>query len=156
MRDFNHTVNVLVKAYLDNTLRHGNCSACAVGNIVGGPEWSALFITMDEKCQLVAGEDEICAEWRFRKGIYKLSQLPESTVAKAKEILTAAREMVKLSGYSIQELMRIEFAFETSDKGNNDDEWMFNGLMAVVDQLAIIHNVDLTQKESAKKLFVKA
>jgi hypothetical protein len=34
MRDFNHTVNVLVKAYLNDTLRHNNCYACAVGNMI--------------------------------------------------------------------------------------------------------------------------
>lgn len=34
MRDFNHSVNVLVKAYLNNTLAHSTCYACAVGNLV--------------------------------------------------------------------------------------------------------------------------
>jgi len=31
--NFNDTVDILVKAYLNDTLEHGVCSACAVGNI---------------------------------------------------------------------------------------------------------------------------
>ena len=31
---FSNTVDILVKAYLNDTLRHCNCYACAVGNII--------------------------------------------------------------------------------------------------------------------------
>lgn len=43
MRDFKHTMDLLVQAYFDNTLKHGNCSKCAVGNICGGDSWKAFF-----------------------------------------------------------------------------------------------------------------
>lgn len=33
MRDFNHTVNVLVKAFLNGTLIHTDACGCAAGNI---------------------------------------------------------------------------------------------------------------------------
>lgn len=33
---YQKTVDILVKAYFDDTLQHGNCYACAVGNIIAG------------------------------------------------------------------------------------------------------------------------
>jgi hypothetical protein len=31
---FSNTIDILVKAYLNDTLQHESCSACAVGNLV--------------------------------------------------------------------------------------------------------------------------
>ena len=31
---FSNSVDILVKAYFNDTLRHGNCLACAVGNLM--------------------------------------------------------------------------------------------------------------------------
>jgi len=58
------------------------------------------------------------------------------------------------------DLAKIEFAFESAphtcdESDETNAEWMFNGLMAVVDVLAEIHNVNLEVKESAKAMFVK-
>lgn len=135
---FESSVNVLVKAFLNGTLEHTNCEACAVGNLVGGHWWRYLFITdgheqyfYEEKDENYGGND---FTYRRKKGL----------------------ELIEKSGYDIVQLAKIEFAFETAHKGNTDDEWMFNGLMAVVNVLAQIHNVDLSVRESAKQLFVKA
>lgn len=150
--NFNDTVNILVKAYLNDTLAHGDCWACAVGNIVadkigykvvkkqnhlscswvgklgltGFPEWDNVFCTS-------MGEQDLFPE----------------------EYYGRAKKQIDSTGYSWKQLARIEFAFESADQGNSSDEWMFSGLMAVVDVLAEIHNVDLIQRESAKLLFVK-
>jgi len=149
MRDFHYTVNVLVKAYLNDTLKHDFCTACAVGNIIAeannvkltknfggfitwdkcGPHWGRLFLTDSHTGDQMINADRI----------------------KYPEII----EPIKATGYKWRELARIEYAFETADKGNNEDEWMFNGLMAVVDVLAEIHGIDLKEKEEAKALFVK-
>jgi hypothetical protein len=60
------------------------------------------------------------------------------------------------TGYSVHEIHQIEYAFENAPyQGDDTEEWMFNGLMAVVDVLAEIHGIDLTAKEEAKKLFVR-
>ncbi len=48
MKDFNHTVNVLVEAYLNDDLNHGTCESCAVGTIVGHARWGQLFITTSQ------------------------------------------------------------------------------------------------------------
>lgn len=145
MRNFNHTVDVLVKAYFKGELEHGDCAKCAVGNIiheatgleVGDPEadingtcgvWKSLFVTIQGKQTFYPSE---------------LSEFKEEAI-----------DAVCKTGYTIKELASIEFAFETA-WGNSMDELMFNGLMAVVDVLAEIHGIDLTAKEQAKALFVK-
>lgn len=145
---FEQTVNVLVKAYLNDELKHGDCEACAVGNIVhaaGFPRyhtgdnapmredscgsWKAVFVTLAGKQRYNYWSDPLLEA----KGL----------------------KMIEATGYTIKELARVELAFETADDGHSDDEWMFNGLMAVCDVLADIHGVDLSVKESAKLLFVK-
>ncbi len=50
----------------------------------------------------------------------------------------------------------IEHAFEYAPKGNSEDDYMFNGLMAVVDALDIIHeNTDINITKEIKQKFVK-
>jgi hypothetical protein len=56
------------------------------------------------------------------------------------------------------ELAEIEKAFEKvyyTSPNETSEELMFNGLMAVVDVLASIHNINLTEVSQAKALFVK-
>ncbi len=137
MRDFNHTVNVLVKAYLNDTLSHGVCDRCAVGNIVNAScnnapmmchvGWPTVFLSDNHKQRI----------------------MPVNYAGEAKRQIDA-------TGYTWQELARIEIAFEEHDITDDWEQNMFNGLMAVVDVLAEIHGIDLTAKEQAKALFVKA
>lgn len=94
--------------------------------------WSDLFITRKDGIQYLNENPTIEAHWQ-----------------------------VDRTGYSVNELAKIEYAFETAPRNCDyedhlNDEWMFNGLMAVVDVLADIHGIDLAEKESAKALFVKA
>jgi len=51
---FDRTVSILSKAYLNDTLRHGDCYACAVGNLV---------------CHAIGSE--------FKNGIWTGSQKPQ-------------------------------------------------------------------------------
>lgn len=134
---FEKTVDILVKAYLNDTLEHGNCAACAVGNIVVSVHGYQYYsqspltglkvdeiITYDNWYSVLTGHES----YRGRKEIEK-------------------------TGYSFKEIRRIEAAFERS---RDLPDRMFNGLMAVVNVLADIHGVDLQAKEEAKALFVKA
>lgn len=144
MRDFNHTVNVLVNAYLNDTLEHGECHACAVGNLV-----FACNRELAEKDRGAWFEVVVLTPSEFRDNEYD-------------KILALANDQVKSTGYSIDELKQIEAAFEgANDDFINEDELYYkpdtyHGLMAVVDVLAEIHGIDLEAKEEAKKLFVKA
>lgn len=131
---FENTVDILVKAYLNDTLVHKNCG-CAVHNIIehhngdSYPFWADVFITYQE---------------------YPSMQLDRRFYLK--NYIGDAKSQIDSTGYTPQELSQIEFAFEEY-RAQRD---IFGCLMNVVDQLAIIHNVDLSVKESAKQLFVKA
>jgi hypothetical protein len=128
---FEETVSVLVKAYLNDTLVHGDDCCCAVGNLIchsmnlnpksnWGPHWYNYFKL----------------EWE------------------SKEAQNYAYEEIKSTGYSVDEILLIESYFENAD-GDDEQSYMFNGLMSVVDVLAEIHGVNLEVKESAKLQFVK-
>lgn len=150
---FEDSASVLVRAYMNDTLVHGNCSACAVGNLIASAigkkpvpvvapcfrfddntytEWNKVFSSNPQKCQ------------RF---------YPENYTEKAKEFIDS-------TGYTLDELRRIEFAFESApgyqhEAVSIDDNWMFNGLLAVVEVLADIHSVDFSTKELAIDRFLE-
>jgi hypothetical protein len=151
---FEHTVNVLVNAYLNDELEHRVCTACAVGNIVAAalgtkPALAGTCQATHTKHDNYHFADGTLMSW-WTDGIGQNS--PSSQQAS--------------TGYRIDELNRIEVAFEMAEGRpdfngrltpgfTTDETWMFNGLMAVVDVLADIHGVDLSVKENAKLLFVK-
>lgn len=138
---FDNTIKILVNAYLNDTLKHQDCTACAVGNIIKHNN-AAVFTG-------IGAQDTM---WLRLIGIRFRSDNERYMYV---DIETAERQ-VEASGYSLKELHRIEKAFENCDPGETTDDWMLNGLMDVVDVLADIHGVDLEVKESAKLLFVKA
>lgn len=140
---FEQTVDVLVKAYLNDELKHEDCEACAVGNIVhaaGFPRYNPGKMKHDS-----------CGMWKavFYTDIEQVFGPSSGT------LYHNGIKIIEATGYSVLELARVEYAFEKASFGTSNDSWMFNGLMAVVDALAEIHNIDLTIKESAKLLFVK-
>lgn len=125
---FNKTISILVKAYQNDTLEHGICSACAVGNLCNGSgAWSHVFYT--------------CTGGQIiKRGNY----------------FGWIKETIDATGYTWQELAKIEYSFETAKKGSTHEEWNFNGLMAVCDALMKIHEATPEETESAKLQFVKA
>lgn len=157
MRNFDHTIGVLVNSYLKNTLVHHTCAACAVTNIIGHSGWSRFFVTIQNSngtdiIQYKAQESEILVPSILCGArVVPLSEVCGDTLIEREAGFAA---IVK-SGYTIEELAKIEFAFETAARGNNEEEHMFNGLIAVVEQLADIHGIDIKLKEEAKALFVK-
>ena len=131
---FEKTVDILVKAYLNDTLEHDNCHACAVGNLVAAAKnWT---YEKDENGSYGWRECYTANWFNFGHQI----RVKNSTQAEA-------------TGYTIYQLNAIERAFEGVDELATDR--MFLGLMAVVDVLAEIHGIDLKQREEAKLLFVK-
>ena len=141
---FDKTVRILVHAYLNNSLVAGNCYACAVGNIIAGNlqipydhnlkwkgrqvAWPQVFVTLS--CQIA----QIKRPWAYA-GL--------------------AKEEIDATGYTWQELARIEYAFERAPSAKTKEARMFNGLMAVVDVLSQIHEMDEPTKQATKELFVK-
>lgn len=129
------TRQILFDAYYNDTLEHGNCYACAVGNIVaanmgikivpcdffsftfewekGDSAWDAVFCTGNGAQRRNPDAYEWCD----------------------------ARAQIDATGYTWEELAKIEFAFETAHRGDSDEDRMYNGLVAVLDVLDQIHNV---------------
>lgn len=145
MRDFNHSVSVLVTAYLNGTLQNMNCYACAVGNLVADA-CGYKFVNITPE-----GNERITVAWLNER--YPVDGWYGIVVRGRRS--TSATYQVKATGYSVEELGKIEEVFENKCHINGDDESTFKSLMAVVDVLAEIHGVNLEAKENAKSLFVK-
>jgi hypothetical protein len=152
MRDFKHSVNVLVRAYMNDTLEHFNCYACAVGNLVSDAMGYEYKKCVDSEAKRIA--------WKHNEGrYYQTVGSPRIIggdwylVVLNDEYKIEGIKEIEATGYSIDEVTRIENAFESAGRIG---DFMLNGLMAVVDVLADIHQIDLTVREETKKLFVKA
>lgn len=146
---FKKTVGILVNAYRNDTLKHGDCQACAVGNIIA------------VNCGI--NDTMSCAEWEEKTGefgrlgwtkVFMTITYASLQVINEHEYTGAAKFQIDSTGYSWQELAKIEHAFETAPKGNNDDEWMLNGLLAVYDVLCDIHEVDRSEVKTGEEVFV--
>lgn len=130
-KKFEHSVNVLLKAYLNNELEHSNCIACAVGNLIRDSMgiscsyWSNVFMSAF--------------------GVQRIN---------INEYTGLAKIQIDSTGYTWKELAKIEFAFENANVGKSEDDYMFNGLMDVIDVLADIHEIDLSTVKETKELFV--
>lgn len=131
---FENSVNVLVKAYMNDTLHRLDCHACAVGNIVADANgynirfWYDQFEWMNE-C------DPIEPIWC--------------------KVSVESDKQIKPTGYTRDQIRSIENAFMGHGYGEEMSIDNFDSLMRTVDRLAEIHNIDLTTREEYKKLFVK-
>lgn len=144
---YHKTVNVLVDAYFNDTLEHNNCYACAVGNIVaascdvgfrlstlGSKIWDDYFPKWDDVFMTAYGEQQIFLHRYYGE----------------------ARRQIDSTGYKLGDLSKIEFAFETADRGKSAEDYMFNGLMSVIEALDEIHeNNDTKVTETSKSKFQK-
>lgn len=140
---FESTVDILVKAYLNDTLQAGDCMACAVGNIIQAKGYNLQITCDDEQTYWLRVVEKI---YRPYKHTPKLSEREQRI----------GLEQIASTGYNAFELEKIEHAFEFPRHYFPDDDYgIFSGLMAVVDALADIHGIDLKAKEEAKLLFVK-
>lgn len=154
---FDRTVGILVKAYMNNTLEHQYCAACAVGNIVAA---NMGYKTEPKSSYFKDGIDTAWTECSFNgkpRTMY-LNQMSK-----------LAQDQIKSTGYTPYQLHLIEKAFEKvlhldEDLNNFDDYWysgdkeyiaskMFDGLISVVDCLSEIHEASTTETSAAKQLF---
>lgn len=145
---FDRTIAILVDCYFGKTLRHFNCYACAVGNLVAANcgigykkcSESMYGIIYDT----INGDTYQPEESAWFKIIRKDKPTP----------LTHFE--VDATGYSIDELILIEDAFESANPNQQAyvDADGFNGLMAVIDALIDIHEAPIEQAAEAKQLFL--
>jgi hypothetical protein len=133
---YNKTVDILVQAYFEDSLSHMLCQACAVGNII------AYHTNQRDKSGKL-----FCKDYSWSglvRGHWIMDTPNEEKIADIQ---------VKSTGYTAQQLLQIETAFE---KCNGVGDRMFNGLMAVIEVLDQIHeNTDTQITTSAKERFKK-
>lgn len=126
---YEKTCNTLIDAWLDGELRHGDCEACAVGNICGGrSEWENLFYT-----------------WRSIQE-QNFSRPDPITGFIYPDLWSQGKELIISTGYSVEELAQVEYAFESSidhnyGKLSDTPEGQYIGLCAVMEVLWDIHGI---------------
>lgn len=142
------TIDVLKEAYFNDELEHGKCARCAVGNIckeaaekldISVTTWGWKFFTVAGEQIIARGEDELLSNGKIHK-------FPPDTIGY--ELIKSADTLIAATGYTIDELAFIERTFECAPYGENR---MFNGLVAVVDALDIIHEVDSRDVTASSK-----
>ena len=146
---FDRTISILVKAYFNDTLEYSDCAACAVGNILA--DCNGTTVVKDEFGSFIWSDNDRWIPWgnviRVGEGLL-YSGYP-----------THIANKMKKSGYSLNELTAIEYAFyngvryvpiETPKQEEN-----FIGLMSVLDALMKIHEANETEIQQAKSLFTK-
>lgn len=142
---YHKTVDILVQAYFNDTLQLGDCNACAVGNLVAA--------NMGYKYTR-------CLDWENSTGAYVSTQWDEvhcvSHEPDMNNYFGEAKKQIDSTGYSPHETCRIEYAFEAAPIGNSNEDYMFNGLMAVIEVLDQIHeNTDTSITTASKNRFDK-
>ena len=142
---FDRTVQILVGAYLNNTLMHRNCHACAVGNLIA----ANLGIPYSKDLKWIGRQ----VAWKevFVTFRYQIAQLKRPWAYTGE-----AKVQIDSTGYTWQELAKMEYAFERAPMGHSRDEHMFNGLMAVVEVLAQIHELEENVKTEVRQSFARA
>lgn len=163
---FHDTIGILVNAYMNDTLKHMDCAACAVGNIIAAKLHCTIERNPEQRNELLWKRGTAWLEPVWSRLFF--TPRPQGKQRKwPKKNKGYIKMQVDATGYTWQELALIEKAFESvnvplfnnklpSVRCNVDeDKWGFNGLMAVVDVLCQIHGMNEVDKKEAKELFVK-
>ena len=153
-KKFSNAVDALINAFFNETLAKGTCSACAVGSIIAwgagervGKDLDPVYIT-----DLITND-----MW----GIAFATTNGVQTRDLEKEKEWYVKTCITASGYSANQLARIEYVFETNTEIHYKNyryhtkqqvmEDQYNGLCAVMDVLCEIEAIKDTA--SYKKLF---
>jgi hypothetical protein len=140
---YQRTIDILVDAYFNDTLKHGSCAACAVGNIISATNGIEIGKGTEGEPVWVGAETSWYVELCVPTYVDAISE--------------SVKVQVVNTGYSILDLVKIEDAFEAAEYTTDADTWMFDGLMNVIDVLDEIHqNKDTVTTSDAKKRFRKA
>ena len=115
---FHKTITTLNEAWRIGKLEHGDQCCCAVGNMLNGGAWYEVKMSTLSVCNLV--------------------------VCKSEHDL--GMEQIDNSGYTVKEILAIEEAFERCEEGESEKQHQYNGLVAVFEELALIHEVDISIK----------
>lgn len=141
---FNKTISILVKAYHAGRLQNQNCYACAVGNIIA------------DNCGFEYEKDsEGLWVWVGKRVMWQNAFVTIRGYGQDIDLSNYVGEVKRQldsTGYKVMELAKIENAFE--EGSDSDGDFLFNGLMSVVDTLMLIHEANEIEVKQAKQLFV--
>jgi hypothetical protein len=150
---YEKTVSILVQAYFNNTLHHGNPYCCVIGNLIADNMGIAYCINEDTvKIEFIDDVDPNKYGLEYADGSspdwYGMVN-PLGWVNNGMGDLQIAS-----TGYCLAEIIKIENAFEMEDESEGDK--VFNGLMAVINTLDQIHdNNDTVITTFSKQRFHK-
>lgn len=152
---FNKTISILVKAFINGTLEHTNCYACAVQNLVAGNMGLKIIPKPINHEVADCGHISVIIPNMRYADTLTINLDSDKGIIKPK-----IQEQLKATGYTREQLREIEFSFEyysfDTEVQSNIDEWVFQGLMSVCDCLMKIHKASAFEIKQAKELFVKA
>jgi uncharacterized membrane protein len=150
---FEKAYNSLLKAFMNDTLASGSCSACAMGNIIADAMGGVVY--KDDG----TGDFDCNVDNAWWKDVFVTGSDGDQTIYKVENngnIKVYRKRMFELTGYEWHELARIEKTFENNTKIKNYSypdyreheimEDQFNGLMAVMDVLIELDDVKDGQK----------
>lgn len=122
---FDEAAEKLYKAFNNDDLIYGDCSKCAVGNIVGGHQWAFVIScgnAPEDNLNDIIIQESLCLDKkRFNEGL----------------------EVIKKTGYTPEDLFQVEIIFSDFDLLQNNKQEQFKGLMAVLEYLASLDNIEL-------------
>jgi len=155
---FDRTVGILVKAYLNNTLQHGQPCGCAVGNLIAANNNYTICKRVGSNWLFQDGNINRVANWTEVHAYGEIIKDP----CHDEEYKNGVSELLS-TGYDTYETSMIEKAFESvlftdgeydCDRDDEDPDG-YLGLMAVCDTLMEIHEANETEITAAKSLFKK-
>lgn len=145
---FEKAYNALLKAFMDDTLAKGTCTACAVGNIVADAMGTKV-VRVSPSYFNCNRKNNFWGDLFVTDAFFHKQMIYNEKSSRAKYIKARLK---KLTGYSWKELAKIEYVFETNTKVlkglyplTDEKEIMedqFNGLMAVMDVLIELDNIE--------------
>ena len=142
---YQKSVDLLLDAYNEEKLSHGNPCACAVGNLIKGNNAS---LPKMGKCVL-PGLWDFNPDWFYQllslKRNVSLSSWANVGIVVTKE---EAERQLNSTGYSVSEIIRIEHAFESMEWADMKEYTQFHGLKAVLNVLKDIHSTEVEIAEN--------
>lgn len=148
---FNKATEALYNAFFNGTLAKGNCAYCAVGNLVADSigykvELDTVYYKEYDSFPNTSWRHLFCTSSDVHDGT-----CIRSTRTDDPTLIEKALKEIQSTGYSEQELSKVEFAFETNTRIHLDRyyqhseqeilEDQYNGLVAVFNVLLEIEGI---------------
>lgn len=138
---FQKSISILINAYMNDTIDFDTTQGCYVGNLVAG--W--LNIAVKRVGSLITWKNSNSAWF----------DVCHFGVVDYDNYIGESKRQIDATGYTPEQLCKIESAGMNARYSRNHDEYIFNGLMAVVDMLCDIHEVAEPQRKLLKKVCLR-